>query len=698
MARTSNFSMSLRGRKPTEKQVPCTNMEHTRDSLANMEPFFARSAKAEKILGPLELFDNGLRTGPKSPKLQKKKNRATTMPKSNCIVDTGHGREVDRPRTQASSPVIGCARCDRCRMGTDAFLHSSRSCWTLQSHCDPVVSPLFVSQQTSDSSCRDMALRKVCPRMSCILPQDTPLMSHLNAINDPGDSRIGTKRRPPKLDFSSLFPRSHPTNGALLSLEQDLRSPPKMSSVPDGQQTPTSKYRRWLSRRGDRSSYLPNNNDKFEPKNPTTRRHVPAFPDSPKNQTQAGDYAETPTSQESLQPSSSSSVRTLTSQLSLDGVMSRSHSQQLLMREMNQQIEMSANDPSHFCDSPMFYSDLHIQSVLALSSSEDEDDDDDDFVKTFQHPSLDGKQVLSTVQSSRYRSSVPLDSTQYMHNDENNAMARSSTLPSWTMKSTSDTLTNNSHDLRSNSGPISLDSSRTKELDGIQPEEISSTESSFHQHAVQPRRMNRFMAVTRDEETLLEAMRQKRASMRHTVLIDGKDGAGSRRTNNRSLSRPRTADPSRRSSKYFKMEMSNFPAPPKSTEIINFSWGNDLEEDVSKLPDFRSIDDWPLPALRHSFLSMSKGTSESSPVFFDALPSPMTNRSSPLTPPPDQITPSFSTIGLATSPGQASYKEKTRFQEKGEQDDETMMFDFFGQTQEEQEENDLVQWADGIYS
>ncbi|MCJ1233566.1 hypothetical protein MMC14_001524 [Varicellaria rhodocarpa] len=724
--------MSLRGRKPTNKQVSSIDMAYTRDSLLNMEPFFARSAKAEKLLGPLELFNEesfakGL-TGPKTSKLRRKKTRyeVAAKPKPSCTVDNGKEREGDGLNTQASSPVLGCARCNRHSIasGTDSVLQNSESCSTLQSYYDPVMSPLLVSQQTSASSSRDMALRKGCPRISCAPSQVISSISHLDATNDQGDTflpHLGAKRRPPKLDLSSLIPRPHSSKGPLFSPERVIQSPSTLSAASDGQRTPASACRRWFSRRGDRLNGSPNSINRLQQEIPIVRNHVPVFPDSLKNRNlhvhnamtgeetnvnlisttntqsldiQTGCYPETPTSHDSLRPSTSSSIRTLTSQLSLNVGVSSGASQQILIHQENEHNEMSTGDASHSIGSPMFYSDLHTQSVLALSSSEDESDDDLNVRKTFQHRSRGETQVFSICESDQSGSSVYSSTSQYVHEDHKHAKLRSSSLPSWTERLALSIVAKGPHELESNSGSTCP---RTEDPGNIQLKELSPADTSIYQKGIAPERMNRFMAVTREEEKLLEAMREKRASMRHTVFLGGNNDVVGRWTQNNSLTRPKTADASKRSSRYLKAAIPSFPAPPATLKYKSYSRGTVSDEDLSKLPDFKSIDDWPLPGLRHSFLSISKGTSEFTPSSFDALPSPMTNHSSPLTPPADQLMSNFSKTSPATSPKQVSYRE-TRVLGKGVQSGDAMIFDFFRQAQEEQEENELIQWADEIYS
>ena len=173
------------------------------------------------------------------------------------------------------------------------------------------------------------------------------------------------------------------------------------------------------------------------------------------------------------------------------------------------------------------------------------------------------------------------------------------------------------------------------------------------------------MAVTQEEETLLSAMREKRASMRKRDLVDGYNIAmqhGLVPTPHRR--RPKTADENaaavgdrRRSSTstFFEPDMSCFPAPP--TDSTSLRAVVSAASPLSGLGDGGrpriSVDDLDLrdegvgglmgagPSSAQGSRS-SYGASESTPssklsfAAEDLLPSPTTTHGLPRTPPGDE--------------------------------------------------------------
>lgn len=87
---------------------------------------------------------------------------------------------------------------------------------------DPSKQPLYVSQQTSASAVRDMALHKGSPKVH-EMASNQPHSKHARPASNAqyGDS----SKKPRKLDLSSLFPRPSPSSAHLLS-------PAKYSSSP----------------------------------------------------------------------------------------------------------------------------------------------------------------------------------------------------------------------------------------------------------------------------------------------------------------------------------------------------------------------------------------------------------------------------------------------------------------------------------
>ncbi|KAK3709716.1 hypothetical protein LTR37_010743 [Vermiconidia calcicola] len=92
-------------------------------------------------------------------------------------------------------------------------------------HYDPSTQPLYVSQQTSASAVRDLALRKGSPSIHDASKDPTkptkPLKSAMKSPKTEGD----TPKKPKKLDLASLFPHPKSSNTRLLSPNKISQSP-----------------------------------------------------------------------------------------------------------------------------------------------------------------------------------------------------------------------------------------------------------------------------------------------------------------------------------------------------------------------------------------------------------------------------------------------------------------------------------------
>ncbi|KAF1998308.1 hypothetical protein P154DRAFT_524218 [Amniculicola lignicola CBS 123094] len=115
-------------------------------------------------------------------------------------------------------------------------VHPKGSNSTLRSYYDAQTSPLAISQQTSASAVRDMALRKGKPPVVNGQSQDGFDSRHLspNALYD--TKKQPRKSKPARLDLSKLFPKPRangdPGNmGALLSPSKLVNSPSAMSTT-----------------------------------------------------------------------------------------------------------------------------------------------------------------------------------------------------------------------------------------------------------------------------------------------------------------------------------------------------------------------------------------------------------------------------------------------------------------------------------
>ncbi|KAI9846250.1 MAG: hypothetical protein M1837_004239 [Sclerophora amabilis] len=128
---------------------------------------------------------------------------------------------------------------------------SSESISTLRSFYDRKRSPLAVSQQTSASSARDLALRKGCPPIAeTNLDRTTttpPVTTAPRSERDPhkGPQKL-QKKKPRQLDFAKLFPKPRTARTELISPLGLTHSPSSMSLASDAS----------LSAASDRSGFF----------------------------------------------------------------------------------------------------------------------------------------------------------------------------------------------------------------------------------------------------------------------------------------------------------------------------------------------------------------------------------------------------------------------------------------------------------
>lgn len=143
------------------------------------------------------------------------------------IVQVAMGSSEDR---------IGSSNDSTGRTGTSTYIGHQPSIDSIsREYYDPSKHPLYVSQQTSESSVRDMRLHKGTPPVSdsaSNTASDAPLISRpfMNAIKyrRPGNDRVASDepKRPRKIDLTSLFPHPKTSNGVMSSFRPSTRSPP----------------------------------------------------------------------------------------------------------------------------------------------------------------------------------------------------------------------------------------------------------------------------------------------------------------------------------------------------------------------------------------------------------------------------------------------------------------------------------------
>ncbi len=237
MGRPSKFSFPIPGRKHS------SNKDQNNVSAKHSAPSGHTMSKAQRILGtdndlnidsPNRTQDAGWEySSSKSSAMSISISESSRSTNENESIHSSHSRQWDlesgvfprppqRLDTKASSTVLGNRHRDDSLTSASSITGSLRnedSSSTLKSYYDPLKSPLAISQQTSASSARDLALRKgYSPAMhrSPLLQVQTPSGSYESQYTDekvqgreqdaPFDT--GLKKKHSKLDLSRLFGRS----------------------------------------------------------------------------------------------------------------------------------------------------------------------------------------------------------------------------------------------------------------------------------------------------------------------------------------------------------------------------------------------------------------------------------------------------------------------------------------------------------
>ena len=268
MARTLKLAFPLPSRRSsTEPQVTPTY-----DGCES--PMFNPGAKAEMVLGTSEPWtmaaDSRKKTARKEQRLRKFPSfMSVTISETDSAVNReGGDGSTARPmlRTRPSSPVLG-RRCRNEMAGHENISDSSglqprsRSTSTLRSYYDASKSPLLISQQTSASSSRDMALRKGHPTVAPAPAQDTTQADFpvgAAKINHSQTSLATPKKRQGfdlRLDLSRFSYKPSTSPNAFLSPNQVVQSPSAMSTSSSRRQSTHSGRPRWFwERKSSRGS------------------------------------------------------------------------------------------------------------------------------------------------------------------------------------------------------------------------------------------------------------------------------------------------------------------------------------------------------------------------------------------------------------------------------------------------------------
>ncbi|KAI4187047.1 MAG: hypothetical protein L6R41_003073 [Letrouitia leprolyta] len=267
------FSFPLPGRKASDDTYGSPILVDTPNGSHDDSPFSDPGSKAERVLGTLEpASPHGLSNKSSGKALRKKHsfmsstlsegdNNSTGAKDGFPFPDMPNSRGSSRRpshnlQNQASSPLLG-ERFFKGSPGTDSTTNSPSprphfygSSSTLRSYYDPAKSPLSISQQTSASSARDMALRKGYPIISSPLTQDVSNEISPSAVDDeqrPATDH-GPTRKPAHLDLSK-FSTTHKTATPPTILSDEISKSPSQSSYSSSQQSASSGRPNWWKRK-----------------------------------------------------------------------------------------------------------------------------------------------------------------------------------------------------------------------------------------------------------------------------------------------------------------------------------------------------------------------------------------------------------------------------------------------------------------
>ncbi|KAI4269202.1 MAG: hypothetical protein LQ337_007424 [Flavoplaca oasis] len=275
MPRTFKFSFPLPGRKASDdKDCSLASLNTPTDSHDN-SPLADPGSKAERLLGTL---DPAPSTTKASRKALRKKPSFMSVTISETESDVAARDGFPFPgmpdsrdpspcpshilRNQSSSPLLG-ERYPKASPGTDSISDKSSprphfygSSSTLRSYYDPARSPLSISQQTSASSARDMALRKGQPIISSPLSQDASKEISPAAIEDEKrpTTNLASAHNLAPLDLSDLFPQPHIPTGPILSTNEVSKSPTQLS-YPSSPHSGSAGRPNWWKRRKAKESH-----------------------------------------------------------------------------------------------------------------------------------------------------------------------------------------------------------------------------------------------------------------------------------------------------------------------------------------------------------------------------------------------------------------------------------------------------------
>ena len=771
------FSFPLPRRKSSSDKQPGTSLQRMYSDDADDFPLSSPGAKAEEVLGT-STPNCGFGDKPRI-NLIRKYPSFMSVTISDAGSDSVRGDDevwsgmstpgdlaYERPyitRDLPSSPLLGQSFTtsikDRGSASNTTIpqAHCSPSSTTLRSYYDPAKSPLAVSQQTSDSSVRDMALRKGLPSVSSPLAQEA---SELTLSVDPhSHSSEGqpepSKKRPPRIDLSSVFPRPRSIDPPLNSPHLITKSPPRMSLISSNHKS-TSGRPKWFGWERKKSKptevhdsqrlpSIPPPGDEpsayklhvFQANEPVQDGINGAGQDVAQGTAdsnaeygialtpQAAEYTGTPLKVGHAQSAPGKRSRSRNSSFgnyshrsvySARSASLRMETNSTARHPQNRSIPSNceirsspstASRPSvrsgHERGDTLATMDLLNQSVLSLSSSEDESEESatiefklcsrrvgesiDYADKSEETQVINARKVTPVkprpITSSRSRQRSTSSGTEQVP-PVPSIPARPHLSPRVSsMKWQEHQNIRSALDHYADSGTLASEDMAK----GFRLSDQSRVSGSG----------SKMMAVTPDEERLLEGMRRKRASIRQDVFAEsfGKGAIQPRDF----ISRPRTAGADESRARGFDVEMRR--APPNVPDDLARSLCTPYAASVDDLTHgvdfvFPQVPD--VPARLRNSLTLSSPPKQSPSLSFsasDLLPSTPTSRRSPITPPPGMGYLDAQSTSYAVSPSRPLYPiNKNKHARKSTVSSSVVVLDGGEQrAQQLDEEDEITGWA-----
>lgn len=763
MARNFKFAFPLPSRKNSEEsQKP---LYEAPDS-----PRFNPGIKAERVLGTSE---------PNVESKKKSSRKDKVLPKHPSFIsvtisegsgnspreiDAGAKHQSDRLRNQPSSPLLGhqyyndSQDWDSRTDFSGLQPHRSQSSSTLRSYYDSSKSPLYISQQTSASSARDMALRKGYPPITSPRSQDGLEAAVTPGAQDDSDFAGASKRTPMHLDLSTLFPTPYVSNRAVISPNKVVRSTSLISMASSNSQSAPVRPRwfNWERKRSkdSTSSDVAAHLQRLPSVDEGTQTQVKSTAKDTKraSQTWYEGMEEDETVPEGCQQDSFQGCRSEN-----DGTLvkvgrdyfSRNHHQTKSKNDATQSWKPSRQAPKIRVDRTFAVRDhsrsrqssltngtkgtssngsqksvrwevdekvalsgdyLQNQSFLILSSSEDEVDE-----TTLSEARYRRHRIRASIETTDTGDEVQFCNAERIKTIKPRPIVNMPKRRNPSFRSVDLIPPVPSIPIRPQLSPRVSSMRWREDLKALPVDEMvkatsgHSRDSSTASHSASqisfsgsrnkiPASGSKMMAVTEDEEKLLEAMRRKRADLRRNFFTG--NGRDSRSMEQRTCSpRPRTAgEDGRTRSSYFEPNRSASP-PPLVHGHVRFLNGSSYAASAGDLSREESSLSSDSPSFSKTTTRTKSAPKPAPPSLnfapSDILPSSPTSRTSPLTPPPDHESLEIYEPGIAVSHSPpVLYLNKSKHDRKRTISSGIIVLDGAEQTARQlDEENEIAGWA-----